>query len=170
MAVFKPRSVLIVVTGIVLLLVGVGVGWWAWGGDAGTRDSRGTTFGALLAALGVVLTLAGWFVPTNRRSVKRTSQKVGSGSVQAGGHITGAVATGSGASASASSPPPFPTDATPDESSDRVVEQQAGAGAVQAAGDITGAVATGNNAQASWPSRHCDDAHPPPDSGPPETS
>ncbi|MGB7588567.1 MAG: hypothetical protein WBM00_07650, partial [Solirubrobacterales bacterium] len=148
----------------------VGVGWWAWGGGAGERDSRGTTFGTLLAAMGLLLTLAGWFFPTtSRRPVKGTSQRAGRGSVQAGGHITGAVATGRGACAAAPSPPPSPTDAARDESN-RVVDQQAGAGAVQAAGDITGAVATGKNAQASGSSRPSDEAQPLPDSDPPGTS
>jgi hypothetical protein len=171
MAVSKPRSVLIVMGGIMLLLVGIGVGWWAWGGGAGERDSRGTTFGTLLAVLGLLLTLAGWFIPTtSRRPVKGTSQQAGRGSVQAGGHITGAVATGRGAGATAPSPPPTPTHAAGDGSSNRIVDQQAGAGAVQAAGDITGAVATGKNAQADGPPQPSDEAHLAPGSDPPGTS
>ncbi len=171
MAVSKPRSVLIVVAGIVLLLVGVGVGWWAWGGGAGERDSRGTTLGTLLALLGLLLTLAGWFIPTSgHRSVKKTSQQARRGSVQAGGHITGAVATGRNAVATAPSPPPAPTHAAGEFSSGRIVNQQAGAGAVQAAGDITGAVATGKNSQAGRPPQPSDEAHPVSDGDPPGTS
>lgn len=170
MAVSKPRSVLIVVAGIVLLLMGVGVGWWAWGGGAGERDSRGTTFGSLLAVLGLLLTLAGWFIPaTSRWPVKGTSQQAGRGSVQAGGYITGAVATGRGADATAPSPP-TPTQATGDGSSTRVVEQLADAGAVQAAGDITGAVATGKNARAGGLPQPSDGTHHTPESDPPGTS
>jgi hypothetical protein len=148
MAVSRPRSVLIVVAGIVLLLVGVGVGWWAWGGGAGERDSRGTTLGTVLAVVGLLLTLAGWFIPTSGRNpVKGISQRATRGSVQAGGSISGAVATGRGAGATvASSPlPPHTGEGNPPKGS---VEQRAGSGAVQAAGDITGAVATGRNARA----------------------
>jgi hypothetical protein len=168
MAVSKPRSVLIVATGIVLLLVGVGVGWWAWGGGAGGRDSRGATFGTLLAGLGLLLTLAGWFVSTpSRRPVKGASQRAGRNSVQAGGHITGAVTTGPGAGATTF---PSPTDAAGDGPANPVVDQQAGAGAVQAAGDITGAIATGKNAHASGPPQPCDKAHRALDSDPPGNS
>lgn len=171
MAASKPRSVLVVVAGIMLLLVGVGIGWWAWGGSAGQRDSRGTTFGTLLAVLGLLLTLAGWFIPaTSRRPVTGTSQQAGRGSVQAGGHITGAVATGRGADATAPAPP-APAHTAGERSPDRIVGQQAGAGAVQAAGDITGAVATGKNAQAGMPPEPShDDAHQEPDGDPPGTS
>lgn len=168
MVISKPR-VLTVVAGIVLLLVGVGVGWWAWGGGAGERDSRGTTVGTLLAVLGLLLTLAGWFIPlASRRSGDGTSQRAGRGSVQAGGHITGALATGWGASVTGASAPPSPTHAAGDPS--RPVNQQAGAGAVQAAGDIAGPVATGRNARAGGPPQVSDDAHQVPDGHPSGTA
>jgi hypothetical protein len=173
MAVSKPRSVLIVVAGIVLLLVGIGVGWWAWGGSAGGRDSRGTTFGTVLAVVGLALTLAGWFVPApGKQPGKGSSQAGGRGSVQAGGDITGAVATGRGAdaTASASPPAPAPTPAAGSPPPGRVVEQRAGSGAVQAAGDITGAVATGRNAQADGAPRSSGENPPDPAGNPPGSS
>lgn len=171
MAVSKPRSVLIVVAGIVLLLASVGIGWWAWGGGAGERDGRGATFGTLLAVLGLLLTLAGWFIPTtSRRPVRGTFQRAGRASVQAGGHVTGAVATGRGTGAAAPSAPSPPAHLPGNGSANRVVDQQAGAGAVQAAGDITGAVATGKNARAGGPPQPSDDLPQVPDRDPPGTS
>lgn len=171
MTVSKSRSFLIALTGIVLLLVGVGVGWWAWGGGAGERDSRGTTFGTLLAVLGLAFTLVGWFIPTTgERPVKETAQQAGPGSVQSGGQIVGAVATGYGADATAPAPAALQALDAGDGSSNPRVKQRAGAGAVQAAGDITGAVATGKNARAGRRTQLRDEADHAPHREPPGNS
>lgn len=152
MALSKPRSRVLVVSGIVLLLVGLGLGWWAWGGDADGRDGRAATVGLLIGVSGITLTVAGWFLPS-KPSGRGTSQRAGRRSVQAGRDITGAVASGSRATATMSEPPsPSTTSGESDhrgQSSGSAVEQRGGVRGVQAGGSITGAVATGDSAQAT---------------------
>lgn len=149
MALSKPRSRLAVAAGIVLLLVAVAVAWWASGGDGG-RDGRAATVGLIVGVAGLVLTVAGWFLLPPATSA-RSLQRAGSRAVQAGGDVTGAIATGRRAVATAE--PEQPRAATDGVVGSRrpmspTVEQRSGAGGVQGGGDITGAVATGDDARA----------------------
>lgn len=52
-----------------LLLIGIGTGWWLFGG--GDAGYRGTQFGAALGAVGLILSLIGTFTGTETKTQKQ---------------------------------------------------------------------------------------------------